>query len=209
MWMWGKISDRARVLTEIKSSSPCEICRWFTARTCPDAPASTFLWIKSNQIREDRSPDRRKLFLMRARMHASSGRSVVIWGHLLYTARSTGDALPALCCYWPRSGSGSCISMAPQERIFSGTAHRFGLSASAFLRHTMQLIEMGSQTFPYEETHPNTHARLDFIGGIPPPPAVWRYGLLLFGSGALGRRNLCLRSKAADSLLQLGCLMPF
>lgn len=50
----------------------------------------------------------------------------------------------------------------PQERVSSGTAHRFDFSTSAFLRRTMQLIEMGSPAFPYEETHPNTHARLDF-----------------------------------------------
>lgn len=74
--------------------------------------------------------------------HASSGCSVslrwsvVIWGHLLYTTRSTGDALPALPSYWPRTSPDSCISMAPQERICPGTAHHFDVSTPAFLAAT-------------------------------------------------------------------------
>lgn len=74
---------------------------------------------------------------------------------ILYTARTAGDASPAPSSYWPGSSSASCISMLHRNTFSQGEPTPFNFSTPTCL--TMRLIERGSQTFPYEDPHPNTH----------------------------------------------------
>lgn len=85
-----------------------------------------------------------------------------VCGHLraptLYSVKSAEDAAQHLAPIGQESAQPHASQCPPEEYIFSGPAHPFNFSTPVcFLCCTMRLTERGSQAFPYEDPHPNTH----------------------------------------------------
>lgn len=115
---------------------------------------------KPHKIKSE-SPDRAGLRLsgrIRAAGSVFSCLSVGLWsseGTYTVHGQDCWRCSPEPSFYWPGSSSTSCMSMLHRNTFFCGTAHPSNFPTPTSC--TMKLTERGSQTFPYEDPHPNTH----------------------------------------------------